>query len=122
MDCFACARNDDVEAFVYPTGKSTRLALNRLSSPSRKNIRIFRISESIYIYRHPVPTRGALRGRHGRWVRDAVDADSAFDEWRDSGRRSRVVLTPRRWCQVLEKQASQGRRWQKSPVTGESTK
>jgi hypothetical protein len=38
------------------------------------------------------------------------------------GRRSRVVLTPRRWCQVLEKQASQGRRWQTSPVTGESTK
>jgi hypothetical protein len=47
-------------------------------------------------------TRGALRGRHGRWVRDAVDADSAFDEWRDSGRRSRVVLTPRRWCQACE--------------------
>ena len=38
------------------------------------------------------------------------------------GRRSRVVLTPRRWCQVLEKQASQGRRWQQSPVAGESTK
>ena len=29
--------------------------------------------------------------------RDAVDADSAFDEWRERGRRSRVVLTPRRW-------------------------
>jgi hypothetical protein len=25
-------------------------------------------------------TRGALRGRHGRWVRDAVDADGAADE------------------------------------------
>jgi hypothetical protein len=22
---------------------------------------------------HPVPTRGAYRDRHGRWVRDAVD-------------------------------------------------
>jgi hypothetical protein len=32
--------------------------------------------------------------------RDAVDADSAFDEWREGGRRSRVVLTPRRWRQV----------------------
>jgi hypothetical protein len=46
----------------------------------------------------------------------------ALDEWRQSGRRSRVVLTPRRWRQVLEKQASQGRRWQESPVTEESAK
>jgi hypothetical protein len=30
------------------------------------------------------------------------------DERRQRGRRSRVVLTPRRWRQVLEKQASQG--------------
>ena len=25
--------------------------------------------------RRLVPTRGALRGRHGRWVRDAVDVE-----------------------------------------------
>jgi hypothetical protein len=31
---------------------------------------------------------------------DAVDAASAIDEQRLRGRRSRVVLTPRRWCQV----------------------
>jgi hypothetical protein len=30
--------------------------------------------------RHPVPTRGALRDRHGRWARDAVDAKVATDE------------------------------------------
>ena len=100
MDCFAGARNDVVETFVYPTGKSMRVALDGLSSPFNKNILIFRNIESAYIHRHPAPTRGALRGRHGRWVRDAVDAGSAFDEWCDSGRRSRVVLTPRRWCQV----------------------
>jgi hypothetical protein len=29
-----------------------------------------------------------------------VDAGCAFDEWRGRGRRSRVVLTPRRWRQV----------------------
>jgi hypothetical protein len=27
-----------------------------------------------YNSRRPVPTRGALRGRHGRWERDAMDA------------------------------------------------
>ena len=28
----------------------------------------------------PVPTRGAYRDRHGRWVRDAMDASDAVDE------------------------------------------
>jgi len=27
---------------------------------------------------HPVLTRGALRGRHERWVQDAVDVDGAL--------------------------------------------
>jgi hypothetical protein len=36
------------------------------------------------------------------------------------GRRSRVVLTPRRWRQVGG--AIRRRRWQTSPVTGESPK
>ena len=40
--------------------------------------------------------------------RDAVDADSAVDDGAKSGRRSRVVLTPRRWRQVPGKQASRG--------------
>jgi hypothetical protein len=57
-----------------------RMALDSLSSPSNKNILIFRNGKSVYILAHPVPTRGALRGRHGRWVRDAVDADGAADE------------------------------------------
>jgi len=52
--------------------------------------------------------------------RDAVDAGSAFDEWRWRGRRSRVVLTPRRWRQVCGD--CRRRWWQKSPVTKESTK
>jgi hypothetical protein len=47
--------------------------------------------------------RGAFRDRHERWVRDAMDAFEAQDERIVSGRRSRVVLTPRRWCQVLKK-------------------
>jgi hypothetical protein len=54
---------------------------------------------------HPVPTGGAYRDRHGRWARDAMDAGSARDECAGHGRRSRSVLIPRRWYQVLEKLA-----------------
>ena len=45
------------------------------------------------------PTRGAYRDRHGRGA-GCGGRGSAIDEQRLSGRRSRVVLTPRRWCQV----------------------
>ena len=79
MDCFACARNDDVEAFVYPTGKSLRLALKRLSSPSLKNILIFRNRKSVYIQWYPVPLEGRIAiVTDAGW--DAVDADGASDE------------------------------------------
>src|ERR1700761_9346948 len=44
----------------------------------------------------------------------------AFDEGRGRGRRSRVVLTPRRWRQVDG--AIRQRWWQTSPVTRKSTK
>jgi len=48
---------------------------------------------------HPVPKEGrfAIVTNAGR---DAVDADGAFDESAWGGRRSRVVLAPRRWRQV----------------------
>src|SRR5471032_1494917 len=52
-----------------------------------------------------------------RWTRVAL-----LTRAHPCGRRSRVVLTPRRWRQVLEKYASWGRWWQESPVTKESTK
>ena len=38
------------------------------------------------------PQEGRLHNRHGRWVRDAVDAAATQDERRHCGRRSRVVL------------------------------
>src|SRR5437899_5047253 len=47
-----------------------------------------------------------------RWTRKARDVRAGCV------RRSRVVLTPRCWRQVLEKQASWGRRWQKSRSPG----
>jgi hypothetical protein len=52
-----------------------------------------------YIASHPVPLRGAFRDRHGRGA-GRSGRGSAIDEQRLSGRQSRVVLTPRRWCQV----------------------
>ena len=45
---------------------------------------------------------GSRSSRNARW--DAVDADVATDERDLSGRRNRVGLTPRRWCQVRGKQ------------------
>jgi hypothetical protein len=54
-----------------------------------------------HISGRPASFRGAFRDRHGRGRWDAVDAEGAFDERRSRGRRSRVVLTPRRWRQVL---------------------
>src|SRR5437899_1358016 len=52
-----------------------------------------------YNSRRPVPTRGALRDRHERWVRDAVDAAASGAHLRAGRKRfrvrpSRVVLTP----------------------------
>src|SRR5580700_11333775 len=52
-----------------------------------------------------------------RWTRTTLLTSACA-----GGRRSRVVLMPRRWHQAPEKQASWGRRWQESPVTGESAK
>ena len=86
-----------------PDGQINCVSTKSKSSIPAKNILIFRNCKSVYIHGYPALTRGALRGRHGRWVRDAVDADGAADESTLSGRRSRVVLTPRRWCQASRK-------------------
>jgi hypothetical protein len=54
---------------------------------------------------HPVPLRGALRNVNDA-ERDAVDAAARLTSDAASGRRRRVVLTPRRWRQVRERQLS----------------
>src|ERR1700686_3173135 len=92
-----------------------------LARPSR-----FRISEivlasppkSVVSVRRPVPLEGrfAIVTSAGR---DAVDADGASDEGAGCGRRSRVVLTPPTLVSSSWRQLH-GRRWQKSPVAGES--
>jgi hypothetical protein len=119
------------------------------SSACRKNIPLLALPKSVL---EASPSRPATRGVSGSsstlgW--DAVDA-AAFCAQRDCRagdepvsdqqhadercccvRRSRVVLTPRRWRQVcgcsvgptgLRQNHIRKRRWQKSPVTGESTK
>jgi hypothetical protein len=70
----------------------------------------------------PVPrsSRGALRGRHERWARDAMDAWMGEDDAHRCGRRSRVVLMPRRWHQVGG--IIRWRWWQENPITRESAK
>src|SRR6202453_1307493 len=69
----------------------------------------------------PAQHRGAFRDRHERrvgmrWTRVALKTRA-----HSCGRRSRVVLTPRRWRQVGGRHFRQ-RWWQTSPVTRESTK
>ena len=80
---------------ICPTGC---LAID-LSSPAAKNFS-FRASPKSVAY--PTPSR-LPEGRFAIVTdvrRDAVDASGASDEGTNCGRRSRVVLTPRRWRQV----------------------
>jgi hypothetical protein len=53
--------------------------------------------------RIPPPLEGRFAIVTKRWARDAVDASARQDELARSGRRNRVVLTPRCWRQVLKK-------------------
>jgi hypothetical protein len=70
---------------------------------------------------YPVPGNEGRTRRHERWVRDAMDASAACDERGRGGRRSRVVLMPRRWHQLATILRIARGRWQESPITGEST-
>jgi hypothetical protein len=63
----------------------------------------------------PVPTRGAYRDRHGRGVRDAMDAAVCQTSAYCRGRPSRVVPIPRRWDQPLGLITGPAGRWLSSP-------
>jgi hypothetical protein len=113
-------RRDDMAIVICPTGCFAIC----VSTPVSKNILLRVLVEAALLIppSHPSEGRIAIVTDAGR---DAVDAAAPgahqrADEWRNCGRQSRVVLTPRRWRQVgglIRK-----RRWQESPVTGESTK
>ena len=71
-----------------------------LSTPSAKNISLRRLLKSaLLIPPSRLEQRGASRSSR-TLVRDAMDAAATQDERRCGGRRSRVVLMPRRWHQV----------------------
>ena len=99
---------------VCPRGKSA----TGLSIPPCENISLVPSGKSGALSRASRAERGALANVINA-ARDAVDAEALLDEQRACGRRRRVVLTPRRWRQVSRKVFAR-RRWQESPVTGES--
>ena len=105
-----------------PDGQITHLDLSQaaVNAPFRKNISVLQKRKSPYIRIRPVPPRGVSRSsrtRGGmRWTRralltKALEADGEVVwSWRpDAGVKSRGIIPARR-------------RWQKSPITGESTK
>jgi hypothetical protein len=81
------------------TGKSRRLPIVRCPASHSKKFRFAPDPNQIHISRCPVPQRGVSRSSR-TLRRDAMDASGAFDESAACGRRSRVVLMPRRWHQV----------------------
>jgi hypothetical protein len=89
---------------ICPTGKSSSQSPIGLSSPSAKNILIFRRRKSVYIRSRSVPQRGAraivTNAGRMRWTQAAPK-----DDRRRRGRRSRVVLDTqcrcRRWLAGL---------------------
>jgi len=57
-----------------PDGQITSDFQKSCQAPKSKIFRLAVGQISARDFGRPVPTRGALRDRHGRWVRDAVDA------------------------------------------------
>ena len=90
---------------ICPTGKS----VTYLSSPIAKNISLRAGPKSLPYSPPSHPTEGRIAiVTDAGW--DAVDAGGALTRARACGRRSRVVLTPRRWRQVCG--------WRCQPLTG----
>ena len=71
-------KNDFFNWFNKSTRRANHFGLSEfVSSPSRKNISVFRKRKTGYINSHPVPLRGALRNGHQRgagmrWTRMAL--------------------------------------------------
>jgi len=92
----ACrARNDEKSRVICPTGKSLRLPPCSMSIPFFKNIPLNPSGKSVLRLAPSCPGRGALRTSPTwggmRWTQAALKTRACA-----CGRRSRVVLTPRR--------------------------
>src|ERR1700712_2099445 len=86
-----------------------------VSSPFSKNISLVPSGKSEALSRASRAERGALANVINA-ARDAVDAEALLDEQRGCVRRSRVVLTPRRWRQVRgSHSAGEGGKQARSP-------
>jgi hypothetical protein len=75
----------------------------------------FVFSENDVRWRRPASTGGAYRDRHGRGRWDAMDVMAPRDVRCRRGRRSPVVLIPRRWYHALMRK-HHAQRWPKSPA------
>jgi hypothetical protein len=64
-----------VRAAQQPDGQITCVFSRAHVQPLLKKYSDFQKSQISPYIRRLVPTRGALRGRHGRWARDAVDVE-----------------------------------------------
>src|SRR6267142_4938858 len=133
-------------AVICPSG-SLLTGVSSCFSDFPKNISVFTHPKSILELFPSRPTEGRFAivtnvGHGMRWTRQRFARDGIAgrvgerpvsdqkraDEGCCSVRRSRVVLTPRRWRQVLRRLVrlnragqnlqSAGRRWQKSPIPG----
>src|SRR5438128_7109207 len=116
MDCFASLAMTKKRSHC---DKSTRRANHPKVCPAlrAKIFRLTRRANQCSFFARLTADEGRLAiVTNVRW--DAVDVKCVADERALSVRRSRVVLTPRCWCQVFWEQASQGRRWQKSRSPG----
>src|SRR3954466_2305309 len=92
------------DATNQPDGQITE----NLSSPLTKNIPLSPSGKSALPARAISPDeRGGSRSSR-TWVEMRWTRMAAKDERRYRVRRSRVVLTPRRWCQVLERRTLLG--------------
>jgi hypothetical protein len=70
----------------------------------------------MHIQTRPVPTRGALRDRHGRWAWDAVDARASGAQVAIAGRdepreRSAGAQDDRRFLRTAKSRRSGTRCW-----------
>ena len=108
-------RNDDGRRQtrqIDPTGKSAKTC----PALARKIFHLTRRANQRYDSARLTRQEGRVAIVTNAWW-DAVDADVTTDERDDRGRRSRVVLAPRCWRQVLRNHSVK-RRWQESRSPG----